>query len=65
MLVAPLLLVGGGPAYDWLMWHLNREDGPGLLAKETGWVHPAYWVVTNPLVLALTWPTRRGGLLRR
>ncbi|MFF8837254.1 hypothetical protein [Streptomyces sp. NPDC015130] len=65
VLTAPLLLIAGGPAYDGLLRHVNRPDGPGLLAKERGWVHPAYWAVTNPLVRALTWPTRRGGLFRR
>ncbi|KQX59517.1 MULTISPECIES: hypothetical protein [unclassified Streptomyces] len=63
-LTAPLLLVAGGPAYDRLLRHLYREEGPGLLSKEENWVHPGYWVVTNPLVRALTWPTRRNGLLR-
>ncbi|MEU6623354.1 hypothetical protein ABZ926_21645 [Streptomyces litmocidini] len=46
------------------MRHLYRDEGPGLLSKEEGWVHPGYWVVTNGLVRALTWPTRRDGLLR-
>ncbi|MER5737613.1 MULTISPECIES: hypothetical protein [unclassified Streptomyces] len=64
-LTAPLLLVAGGPAYERLMRHLCRDEGPGLLSKEEGWVHPGYWVVTNGLVRALTWPTRRDGLLRR
>ncbi len=64
ILTAPLLLVAGGPAHDRLMRHLYRPGGPGLLSKEDGWVHPAYWIVTNGLVQALTWPTRRGGPLR-
>ncbi|MCX4982426.1 hypothetical protein [Streptomyces sp. NBC_00572] len=61
VLTAPLLLVAGGPAYERFMRHLHREEGPGLLSKEDGWVHPGYFVVTNSLVLALTRPTRRGG----
>lgn len=64
VLTAPLLLVAGGPAYERFMRHLCRDEGPGLLSKEEGWVHPGYFVVTNGLVLALTWPTRRGGMLR-
>ncbi|MFB7374761.1 hypothetical protein ACFC0D_33530 [Streptomyces sp. NPDC056222] len=64
VLTAPLLLVAGGPAYERFMRHLCREEGPGLLSKEEGWVHPGYFVVTNGLVLALTWPTRRGRMLR-
>ena len=62
---APLLLLAGGPAYDRYVRYLCREDGPGLLDKRRGWVHPGYWVVMNGLVRALTWPTRRGGLRAR
>ncbi|MEU9864187.1 hypothetical protein AB0D99_25260 [Streptomyces sp. NPDC047971] len=64
VLTAPLLLVAGGPMYERFKRHLYRSEGRGLLSKEEGWVHPGYFVVTNSLVLALTWPTRRDGLLR-
>gem|GEM_PF-5776745 len=64
VVTAPLLLVAGGPVYDRYVRHLCREGGPGLVDKQKGWVHPGYWVVTNGLVRALTWPTRRGGAIR-
>ncbi|MER7908433.1 hypothetical protein [Streptomyces sp. NPDC096068] len=63
-LTAPLLLVGGF-AYDRLVHRLYRGEGPGPYSKEEGWVRPEYFVVTNALVRALTWPTRRDGMLRR
>ncbi|MEW1914367.1 hypothetical protein AB0442_39245 [Kitasatospora sp. NPDC085895] len=63
LLASPLLLVAGGPAHGRFMRHLCRDNGPGLFDKQRGWVHPGYWVVMNPLVLAPAWPTRRGGLL--
>ncbi|GHF97534.1 hypothetical protein ACFFSH_07610 [Streptomyces filamentosus] len=58
ILTAPLLLLAGGPAYDRLFRHLHRDGAPGPLSKEDGRVHPAYWILTNPLILALTRPTR-------
>lgn len=64
-MAAPLLLVAGGPVYERYVRYLCREGGPGLVDKKQGWVRPGYWVVSNPLVRALTWPTRRGGALRR
>ncbi|MFI5534099.1 hypothetical protein ACIA8O_36735 [Kitasatospora sp. NPDC051853] len=64
-LTAPLLLVGGGFAYDALRDHLYGDGGPGALDKRAGWVHPGYFVLTNRLVLALTWPTRQGGPIRK
>ncbi len=39
--------------------HVCREDGPGLIDKERGWVHPGYFVVMNSLVRTLTWPTEK------
>ncbi|GGR10449.1 hypothetical protein GCM10010497_10770 [Streptomyces cinereoruber] len=59
VLTAPLLLLAGGFAYDRLVRHLYRDGGPGPYSKEEGWVHPGYFVMTNDLVRALTWPTRR------
>ncbi|WP_432115189.1 hypothetical protein [Streptomyces sp. S1] len=64
-LTAPLLLLAGGFAYDRLMHRLYRGEGPGPYSKEEGWVRPGYFVVHNTLVRALTWPTRRDGMLRR
>jgi hypothetical protein len=62
--IAPLLLLCG-PLYDRYLTYVLRDGGPGLLNKAESWVHPAYWILTNRLVRALTWPSRRGGLLRR
>jgi len=64
VITAPLLLVVGGPAYERFMRHLCREGGRGLIDKRAGWVHPGYWVVMNPFVRVLTWPTRSDGPLR-
>lgn len=37
--------------------HYYREDGPGLVSEEDGWVSPGYFVVTNAVARALCRPS--------
>lgn len=53
IVIAPVLLGAGTP----LRRRYFREDGPGLVSKEDGWVSPRYFVVTNAVVRALCWPS--------
>ncbi len=55
--VAPVLLVAGAPLRRRMLHRYYREDAPGLVSKEDGWVSPAYFVVTNAVVRALCWPS--------
>lgn len=54
---APVLVVVGGPLRRRLLRRHYREDGPGLMRKEDGWVSPVYFVVTNVVVRALCLPS--------
>lgn len=57
VLAAPVLVVAGTPLLQRVLRRYYREDGPGLVSKEDGWVSPGYFVVTNVLVRALCWPS--------
>lgn len=57
IVVAPVLVVAGGPLRRRLLRHYHREDGPGLVGKEDGWVSPGYFVVTNAVVRGLCRPS--------
>ncbi|MFJ6784389.1 hypothetical protein [Streptomyces yangpuensis] len=57
IVIAPVLLVAGTPLQRRMLRRYYREDGPGLVSKEDGWVSPWYFVVTNAVVRALCWPT--------
>lgn len=57
VVVAPVLLAAGTPLRRRLLRRYYREDGPGLVSKEEGWVSPGYFVVTNAVVRALCWPS--------
>ncbi|MET8438099.1 hypothetical protein ABZV61_36240 [Streptomyces sp900116325] len=47
IVVAPVLLVAGAPLRRRMLRRYYREDGPGLVSKEDGWVSPGYFVVTR------------------
>lgn len=57
VVAAPVLLVAGTPLLRRMLRRYYREDGPGLVSKEDGWVSPGYFVVTNVVVRALCWPS--------
>lgn len=57
VVAAPVLLVAGTPFLRRMLRRYYREDGPGLVSKEDGWVSPGYFVVTNVVVRALCWPS--------
>lgn len=57
IVVAPVLLVAGAPLRHRMLRSYHREDGPGLVSKEDGWVSPGYFVVTNMVVRALCRPS--------
>lgn len=57
LVVAPVLLVAGTLLRRWLLRRYYREDGPGPVSKEDGWVSSGYLVVTNAVVRALCWPS--------
>lgn len=57
VVVAPVLLVAGTPLRRRMLRRYYREDRPGLVSKEDGWVSPGYFVVTNVVVRALCWPS--------
>lgn len=54
---APVLFVSGTPMRRRMLRRYYREDGPGIVSKEDGWVSPGYFVVTNVVVRALCWPS--------
>ncbi|MFJ8129333.1 hypothetical protein [Streptomyces hydrogenans] len=56
LLLAPVLLVAGAPLRGRL-WRRTGEHGRGLVAKEEGWVSPAYFVVTNAVFQTLCVPS--------
>ncbi|MET8274015.1 hypothetical protein ACWD7C_24375 [Streptomyces sp. NPDC005134] len=57
VVVAPVLLVAGTPLRRRMLRRYYREDAPGLVSKENGWVSPGYFVVTNVVVRTLCWPS--------
>jgi hypothetical protein len=63
VIAAPVLFVAGTPMRRHMLRRYYREDGPGIVSKEDGWVSPGYFVVTNVVVRALCRPS--GYVLRR
>ncbi|MGW0694938.1 hypothetical protein [Streptomyces sp. NPDC002738] len=57
VVVAPVLLVAGTPLRRRMLRRYYREEGAGLVSKESGWVSPGYFVVTNVVVRTLCWPS--------
>ncbi len=57
--LAPILLVAGGPLLRCYLRYVYSERGRGLVDKERGWVNPGWYVVHNPVVRWLTWPSEQ------
>lgn len=57
IVVAPVLLVAGTPLHSRMLRRSYRQDGPGLVSKEDGYVSAGYFVVTNVVVQVLCWPS--------
>ncbi|MFF4010611.1 hypothetical protein [Streptomyces sp. NPDC001717] len=63
LVASPVLLVAGAPIRRYYFRHVYRDGGPHILDKERGWVSAHYFVVTNPLLWWLCWPTETLGRL--
>jgi hypothetical protein len=57
LVASPVLLIAGAPIRRRYLRYVYRDEAPQLLDKERGWVSAHYFVVTDPLMRWLCWPT--------
>ncbi|MGC0208404.1 hypothetical protein [Streptomyces levis] len=54
---SPVLLIAGAPIRRRYFRYVYRDEAKQILDKERGWVNAHYFVVTEPLLQWLCWPT--------
>ncbi|WP_069173467.1 hypothetical protein [Streptomyces griseus] len=57
LVASPVLLITGAPIRRRYLRYVYRDEAPQILDKKRGWVSAHYFVVTNPLLQWLCWPT--------
>jgi hypothetical protein len=57
VVASPVLLIAGAPIRRRYLRYVYRDEAPQILDKERGWVSVHYFVVTDPLLRWLCWPT--------
>ncbi|MEE1822429.1 hypothetical protein PUR61_09520 [Streptomyces sp. BE20] len=58
IIASPLLLVAGAPIRTRYLQYIYRDDAPPVVDKPNGVVSVHYYVVMNPLLYRLCWPTQ-------
>ncbi|MGN9822084.1 hypothetical protein ACTMUQ_43270 [Streptomyces sp. SD11] len=57
LVASPVLLIAGTPIRRRYLRYVYRDEGPLILEKEQGRISIHWFVVTNPLLDWLCWPT--------
>jgi hypothetical protein len=57
LVASPVLLIAGAPIRRRYLRYVYRDEATQILDKERGWVSAHYFVVTEPLLQWLCWPT--------
>ncbi|TQL18163.1 hypothetical protein FBY37_0047 [Streptomyces sp. SLBN-134] len=57
LVASPVLLIAGAPIRRRYLRYVYRDEAPQILDKERGRVSAHYFVVTNPVLQWLCWPT--------
>jgi hypothetical protein len=57
LVASPVLLIAGAPIRRRYLRYVYRDQATQILDKERGWVSAHYFVVTDPLLQWLCWPT--------
>lgn len=57
LVASPVLLIAGAPIRHRYFRYVYRDEAKQILDKERGWVSAHYFVVTEPLLQWLCWPT--------
>ncbi|MFC7844743.1 hypothetical protein [Streptomyces sp. NPDC057382] len=57
LVALPVLLIAGAPIRHRYLRYVYRDEATQILDKERGRVSAHYFVVTNPLLQWLCWPT--------
>ncbi|MER8226407.1 hypothetical protein ABTZ58_39170 [Streptomyces sp. NPDC094143] len=57
LVASPVLLIAGAPIRRRYLRYVYRDEAPQILDKKRGWVSAHYFVVTDPLLQWLCWPT--------
>ncbi|MFF3015731.1 hypothetical protein [Streptomyces sp. NPDC057939] len=66
LLASPMLLVAGAFVRPRYLRYIYRDGAPAILEKERGRISVHWFVVTNPLLWWLCWPTEAvAGLISR
>ncbi|MFF9819532.1 hypothetical protein [Streptomyces sp. NPDC014006] len=57
LVASPVLLIAGAPIRRRYLRYVCRDEATQIVDKERGWVSAHYFVVTDPLLQWLCWPT--------
>ncbi|MEV5456005.1 hypothetical protein [Streptomyces sp. NPDC052535] len=57
LVASPVLLIAGAPIRRRYLRYVYRDEAKQITDKERGWVSAHYFVVTDPLLQWLCWPT--------